>query len=195
MNSEKVSAPDPLQKTFSLNQIKQAFYERFHESGTVDFPGMKWLDDELPSRVTNAQWEMFLDSLLGLGVDRMQMKYSTENAPVFVFGSNEAGIHGSGAALDARRHRGAVYGKGFGHFGNSFAIPTKDLHIKTLPLENIKNYVNLFIDYANAHPELRFEVTRIGCGLAGYTDADIAPMFAGTPENCELPEGWREWKT
>ena len=70
-------------------------------------------------------------------------------------------------------------------------VPTKDREIRTLPLGEIQGYVNDFIGYTNAHPDLAFKVTRIGCGLAGYTDDQIAPFFAGAPENCILPKGWR----
>lgn len=111
---------------------------------------------------------------------------------IFVFGSNEAGIHGAGAALEARKNHGAKLGIGFGHVGNSFAIPTKDENIKTLPLSTIKKYVQMFLAYAESTPEETYQVTRIGCGLAGYTDADIAPMFEHAPLNCILPEGWRK---
>ncbi len=110
---------------------------------------------------------------------------------IFVFGSNMAGRHGKGAALFAFQKRGALYGQGYGLQGNSFAIPTKDERIRTLPLPYIRIWVDLFIEFAREHPELEFEVTRIGCGLAGYTDKDIAPMFRNAPINCELPEGWR----
>jgi hypothetical protein len=110
---------------------------------------------------------------------------------IFVFGSNKAGRHGKGAALCAMREHGAIYGKGEGHFGNSYAIPTKDQYIVTLPLDKIYDHVKKFIAYANAHPELTFSVTRIGCGLAGYKDHQIAPMFRDAPNNCQLPDGWR----
>lgn len=110
---------------------------------------------------------------------------------IFVFGSNLAGRHGKGAALTAYQAYGAVYGKGQGFQGRSYAIPTKDLFLKTLPLERIKVYVNTFIEFARKNPDMRFTVTRIGCGLAGYKDEDIAPMFAEAPYNCSLPEGWR----
>ena len=111
---------------------------------------------------------------------------------IFVFGSNLAGRHGAGAALFARQHHGAVYGQGMGLQGTSYGIPTKGMHLATLTLYQIKHYVSEFIKFAEAHPELTFNVTRIGCGLAGYTDSDIAPMFKGAPINCNLPEGWRE---
>lgn len=110
---------------------------------------------------------------------------------IFVFGSNLAGRHGRGAALYARQQHGAEYGVGVGRTGNAFAIPTKDENIKTLPLDRIQGYVSLFIAYAEGHPELVFEVTKIGCGLAGYQETDIAPLFANAPENCHLPKGWR----
>jgi hypothetical protein len=109
---------------------------------------------------------------------------------VFVFGSNLAGRHGKGAALYARQHHGAIYGLGEGLQGDSYAIPTKDASLRTLPLETIRAHVDAFLTFARQSDRV-FEVTRIGCGLAGYTDAQIAPMFASAPENCVLPEGWR----
>jgi hypothetical protein len=111
--------------------------------------------------------------------------------PVFVFGSNHAGRHGKGAALFARQHRGAIYGQGKGMQGNSYAIPTKDESLRSLSLEQIAYHVRDFLADAHSRPDLQFEVTRIGCGLAGYTDAQIAPMFASAPPNCILPDGWR----
>lgn len=111
---------------------------------------------------------------------------------IFVFGSNLAGRHGKGAALYALEHKGAIYGRGVGPQGNSYAIPTKGYRLQTLPLESIKGYVIQFIVYALVHSTEEFEVTRIGCGLAGYKDEQIAPMFKNAPPNCHLPEGWRE---
>jgi hypothetical protein len=106
---------------------------------------------------------------------------------IFVFGSNLAGRHGAGAALYARKHHGAIYGIGVGHQGNSYAIPTKDERIETLPLSVIRQYVDQFIAYANAHPEFVFRLTPIGCGLAGYKPDDIAPMFKDAPANVLQP--------
>lgn len=111
---------------------------------------------------------------------------------IFVFGSNLAGRHGKGAALCALKEHGAEYGNGWGRQGQSWAIPTKDEKLKTLPLHMIKAFVDCFIHYATTNPELEFNVTRIGCGLAGYTDKDIAPMFKYAPRNCYLPKGWRD---
>jgi len=109
---------------------------------------------------------------------------------IFVFGSNLAGRHGKGAAMTARIEHGAIYGKGKGRQGNAYAIPTKDYYLRSLPLDEIKTYVFEFIAYARRHPELEFVVTRVGCGLAGYTDEQISPMFADAPINCKLPAGW-----
>lgn len=111
---------------------------------------------------------------------------------IFVFASNEGGIHGGGAARFAYKERGARWGLSYGHFGQSFAIPTKGfkriLHTTprvetvtcvgdTLSLEQIKDYVTGFLAYVRGHPELDFQMTCIGCGLAGLRHEDIAPMF------------------
>jgi len=106
---------------------------------------------------------------------------------IFVFGSNLAGRHGAGAALAARLHHGAVYGLGFGPQGQSYAIPTKDGRLRPLPLHGIERGVGAFLAYAKYHPELTFRLTPIGCGLAGYTHAQIGPMFKGAPPNVIIP--------
>jgi len=111
---------------------------------------------------------------------------------IFVFGSNLAGRHFAGASRFAAEHHGAIEGRGAGLQGNSYAIPTKDEEIVTLPIGHIKSYVDEFIRFARTHPELSFYVTRIGCGQAGYTDRDIAPLFQHAPENCKLPAGWKK---
>lgn len=111
---------------------------------------------------------------------------------IFVFGSNEAGIHGRGAALQALKYFGAKNGKGFGIQGNSFGIPTKDKKIKTLPLSKIRRYVEDFIVFAKKNPDTLFFVTAIGTGLAGYKHEDIAPFFKEAPSNCRLPPQWIE---
>jgi hypothetical protein len=107
--------------------------------------------------------------------------------PIFVFGSNLAGRHGKGAALWARQHRGAEYGVGMGRTGNAYAIPTKDENIRTLPLGIIAAHVADFLRYACENPGERFQLTPIGCGLAGYRHEQIAPMFSGAPSNVILP--------
>jgi hypothetical protein len=105
---------------------------------------------------------------------------------VFVFGSNLAGRHGAGAALEAVRSWGARLGQGFGRQGDAYAIPTKDWDLRTLGLDKIADNVALFLVHARANPQDSFLVTAIGCGLAGYQPAQIAPMFDGAPENVFL---------
>ena len=91
---------------------------------------------------------------------------------IFVFGSNLAGAHGGGAARLAYNRFGAIWGQGVGLQGQSYAIPTMQGGVET-----IKPYVDKFIAFAGEHPELDFLVTRIGCGIAGFSAADIAPLF------------------
>lgn len=110
---------------------------------------------------------------------------------IFVFGSNEAGIHGAGAAKHAYQNLNMPMGKSYGHYGECFAIPTKDYTVQTLPLHVIKDYVRGFLAYARGHPKLNFQVTAIGCGLAGYRNEDIAPIFKLAPANCYFDEDWK----
>lgn len=117
----------------------------------------------------------------------------TNRPIIFVFGSNLAGRHGRGASLYASRYHGARYGVGEGRTGDSYAIPTKSYHLRTLSLEEIEKNVKTFLKYATEHPRDTFEVTRIGCGLAGYRDYQIAPMFKDAPPNCSLPADWRRF--
>src|SRR6187399_3598380 len=122
----------------------------------------------------------------------MDTTKSDQAIVIFVFGSNLAGRHGKGAALDAHQYYDAEYGVGVGRTGRAYAIPTKNHKLETLPLDAIADYVKFFLLYAAANPELTFNVTRIGCGLAGYKDEDIAPMFKDSPRNCVLSLKWRE---
>lgn len=101
---------------------------------------------------------------------------------IFVFGSNLAGYHGGGAARVALNKFGAVWGQGVGLQGQSYAIPTMQGGVET-----IKPYVDEFIAFARSHPELKFFVTRIGCGIAGFTDEEIAPLFRAASK---LPNVW-----
>jgi hypothetical protein len=104
---------------------------------------------------------------------------------IFVFGSNLAGAHGGGAARIAVVNFGAIMGQGVGLQGQSYAIPTMQGGVNT-----IKPYVDEFIAFAKQHPELTFLVTKIGCGIAGFRPAEIAPLFAGAVnvENIHLPQ-------
>ena len=106
---------------------------------------------------------------------------------IFVFGSNLSGFHGGGAARLAYERFGAVWGQGVGLQGRSYAIPTMQGGVET-----IKPYVDQFRDFALEHPEYKFLVTRIGCGIAGFTDEEISPQFeaAHGVENIVLPPNW-----
>ena len=106
---------------------------------------------------------------------------------IFVFGSNLSGMHGGGAAWVAYRKFGAIMGQGVGLQGQSYGIPTMQGGVET-----IRPYVDEFINFAKSHPELTFLVTRIGCGIAGFKDAEIAPLFeaAHEVENIVLPPEW-----
>ena len=106
---------------------------------------------------------------------------------IFVFGSNLSGMHGGGAALLAFRQFGASWGQGVGLQGQSYGIPTMQGGVET-----IRPYVDEFIDFAKQHAELTFLVTRIGCGIAGFTNEEIAPLFekAHDVENIVLPPNW-----
>jgi len=99
--------------------------------------------------------------------------------------------YGRGAAYDAATLYGAKYGVGEGLTGSSYAIPTKDHNIQTRSLDEIKISVDTFLKFAYDNPTMEFMVTRIGCGLAGYKDEQIGPMFKGAPSNCILPPEWK----
>lgn len=113
---------------------------------------------------------------------------------VFVFGSNLAGRHGKGAALAARTLYGAQYGVGEGRTGDAYAIPTKTKDLRPRSLDEIRASVEIFKTYALAHLEVTFNVTRVGCGLAGYRDDQIGPMFSGVSDNCILPDEWLRFR-
>ena len=124
----------------------------------------------------------------------MEQKRTTPNhidklqpGEIFVFGSNLRGMHAGGAARAAYHKFGAVMGQGVGLQGQSYAIPTMQGGVET-----IKPYVDEFIDFARQHPELTFLVTRIGCGIAGFRDEEIAPLFAEAHQmsNVVLPPNW-----
>jgi hypothetical protein len=132
----------------------------------------------------------------------------TPTARIFVFGSNTAGIHGAGAARYALDSKGAVYGQGEGLQGESYAIPTRTTRpgdgpvgtyagrsriVDIADFNEIIGYVNNFLDFARQHSELEFQITRIGCGYAGYTDEQIAKLFVAAPSNCLFDDVWQPY--
>jgi len=107
---------------------------------------------------------------------------SLEPGEIFVFGSNANGAHGAGAAAMAVERFGAVWGQGDGLQGQSYGIDTMS------GLDVMRDGVQRFLEFAEAHPELRFLVTEIGCGIAGYTPEQVAPLFRGAAPNVVLPQ-------
>jgi hypothetical protein len=120
-----------------------------------------------------------------------------EQGHIFVFGSNLSGRHGKGAAKTALGW-GANWGQAAGLQGRTYGIPTKDASIRrTLTIEEIKPFVDDFIDFAKIRKDLIFLVTEVGCGLAGLKPKDVAPLFikAVDVENIHLPEKfWHKLK-
>jgi hypothetical protein len=112
---------------------------------------------------------------------------------VFVFGSDLAGRHTSGDALVALRRHGAVYGRGMGQQGRSYAIPVRDEQGRLMPVAVIARYVDAFLRFAAIHREMTFHVSRIGCARDAYRDDEIAPLFTAAPPNCRLPKGWERF--
>ena len=124
--------------------------------------------------------------------NRISPKFIKELKPgeIFVFGSNLQGQHFGGAARIAHDKFGAEWGIGYGLTGNCFAIPTMHGGV-----EAIRPYVDKFIEYAKVHPEYTFLVTRIGCGIAGFKDEEMAPLFAKVENlpNVYVPQSWVEY--
>ena len=109
-----------------------------------------------------------------------------DDGEVFVFGSNGFGAHNGGAAAMAVKKFGAIYGQAEGLQGQSYAINTMD------GFEVMAEQVARFIEFAKEHPELKFLVTEIGCGIAGYTSEEVAPLFKDIPENVVLPKAFQK---
>jgi len=145
----------------------------------------------MPSKSEMVEYceEMLIPTIENMEQKRTTPEFITELQPdeIFVFGSNLKGMHGGGAAYVAYRKFGAIMGQGVGLQGQSYGIPTMQGGVDT-----IRPYVDDFIQFAKAHPELTFLVTRIGCGIAGFSDSDISPLFAAAHDidNIVLPPGW-----
>ena len=110
-----------------------------------------------------------------------------DEGEIFVFGSNGFGAHNGGAAAMAVAKFGAIYGQAEGLQGQSYAINTMD------GFEVMAEQVARFIEFAREHPELTFLVTEIGCGIAGYSPEEVAPLFKDAPENVVLPESFNTY--
>jgi len=133
----------------------------------------------------------------------MEHVHVASDPRIFVFGSNLMGIHGAGAARYAAMQLGAESCFGEGPMGKRhplspprcYALPTCSAPGRPLELSEVARYVQRFLEYAAAlldiMPDERFFVSAVGCGIAGFTEAQIAPLFANAPSNCDLPPGWR----
>lgn len=171
--------------TIEKNGIKKLIYQTpWYDKG--EYKGFMELSMEIPFNMKHA-----VRTPKGEADAKPRRKRCSPNSifelkpnEVFVFGSNLSGSHGGGAARVAYEKFGAVWGEGVGHFGQTYAIPTMQGGVET-----IKPYVDQFIAYAMQHFELTFLVTRIGCGIAGFKDEDIAPLFkaAMKVDNILLP--------
>ena len=109
----------------------------------------------------------------------------------FVFGSNLAGTHAGGAAKIALQHFGAIKGVGRGWAGQSYAIPTMNEHLQQMPLSQIESYIDDFKIYTKNHPKMKYFITAVGCGVAGYKVEEIAPMFKGISHNVTFSISFR----
>ena len=116
---------------------------------------------------------------------------------VFVFGSDTAGRHGAGAAAHAHYKYGAIYGIGEGFSGGerlrTYALPTLDENLRQRSIAAIQESVERFLGFCRNAPQTIFHVTRVGCGLAGFTDDQIAPLFINAPPNCEFDPLWKRF--
>lgn len=101
-----------------------------------------------------------------------------------VVGTNYEGNHAGGAARYAHENFGLQWGCGEGLSGQTYALPTMD------GLHHIESAAMDFIDFARFNPDKKFYLTRVGCGIAGHKDEDIAPFFKEAPENVIKPKGW-----
>ena len=154
-----------------MHEVKDSYLFDDIDDDSIDFSSITDREIELNSRC------VVTDFITKLRPDE-----------IFVFGSNLKGIHYSGAASDAYRKFGAIMGHGVGLQGQSYGIPTMQGGVET-----IRPYVDEFIQFAKEHPDMTFLVTRIGCGMAGFTEDEISPLFkkAYYVDNIVLPEGWR----
>ena len=108
----------------------------------------------------------------------------------FVFGSNTEGRHGAGAAKAALLHHGAIYGQGEGPMGDCYGLPTVGKKLSKMNLAQIRIHVMRFLEFTKKNPKIDFQVTQVGCGLAGHPTKEIAIMFKGAPSNCFFDLAW-----
>jgi hypothetical protein len=190
-------------KSDTDDPYREAARERWHRDGECEIDDDAVVSEGLDPDAYVMAWVRMTNEQAGVaeadGECRLRRQDRPEALPgelrmtdIFVFGSNIAGRHGAGAAKFAAQHHGAIYGQGIGLQGSSYGIPTKDAAIRTLPLPAIDQFVGEFIEFAKSRPDLTFDITPIGCGLAGYKRAQIKPMFEGMPDNCRFNATWND---
>jgi hypothetical protein len=151
------------------------------------------------SSTTKEGKQMFMHLLRKMFVDaykfHVDMTQPTMPNSVFVFGSNTLGLHYGGSALAALNHYGAEMGVGVGPTGDAWAVPTciAPGGAEKCTIEMIQEHVNDLAEFAEYHDDHHFFITRLGCGVAGFTDAQIAPLFKGFPGNADFPIEWKEY--
>lgn len=117
--------------------------------------------------------------------------HTKDDDRIFVFGSNMLGIHGAGAARYALIDLGAEWGVPEGLMGRSYALPTCFEPGLPVDMDTLEEKVTSFVEFARRRPDLRFFVSEVGCGIAGFYPEEVAPFFHDAPANCDLPPGWR----
>ena len=177
-------------KNFDMDlDMPEVIDERIFARREASMGAARSCEAPMPAPMAHGDMDSFICEDMVMETKRTTPEFITELQPneIFVFGSNLKGMHGGGAAYIAHRKFGAIMGQGVGLQGQSYAIPTMQGGVET-----IKPYVDEFIQFAKAHQDLTFLVTRIGCGIAGFDDADIAPLFekAHDVENIVLPPNW-----
>lgn len=173
--------------TIEKNGVKKLIYQTpWYDKG--EYKGFMELSMEIPFEMKHAVRTPKPDATADAKPRRKRCSpnsiFELKPNEIFVFGSNLRGAHGGGAARVAYEKFGAVWGEGVGLHGQTYAIPTMQGGVET-----IKPYVDQFIAFAMQNPNLTFLVTRIGCGIAGFTDQEIAPLFkaAMLVDNILLP--------
>ena len=175
-------------KNFDMDlDMPEVMDERIFASRETAMGAARSCEAAMPAPISYEDMEFAREEIMEQ--KRTTPEFITKLQPneIFVFGSNLKGLHGGGAAYIAYRKFGAIMGQGVGLQGQSYAIPTMQGGVET-----IKPYVDEFIEFAKSNKNMTFLVTRIGCGIAGFTDNEIAPLFEAAHgiENIVLPENW-----
>ena len=179
--TDSFAGPNTVSQAEALQEIAEEIIEELN-ARNMDLSTISYdkIDDSIKTSGGSVGAAKFTDDFFDPNAGKIT---SLPDNHIFVFGSNEAGRHGKGAALDAVNNFGAETGKGFGLQGQSFAIPTKDGNLNVLDNKQIQNYVNQFLEFAKQNPDKTFVFTDIGTGLAGKDSSEIASMLSNKTDN------------